>query len=131
MSLTTFSWMMHGNDEGLVDDKRQISVNWVVPTGEITAGDAPPDGQTVIDTVGSLLWPWQMRITGWALISEGKLTLVTPVPPTTLTDPLGLQEKMADEIRQSAAVVSSRFPPTLRWHRPVLVKSVCRTCLLP
>lgn len=109
MSLTTFSWMMHGNDEGLEDDKRQISVNWVVPTGEITAGDAPPDGQTVIDTVGSLLWPWQMRITGWALISEGKLTLVTPVPPTVLTDPQGLQEKMADEIRQKCSRCQQPF----------------------
>jgi len=101
MSLTTFSWMMHGNDEGLVgeDKKRRISVNWVMPTGNILE----VDGQTVIDTVGSLLWPWQMRITGWALVVEEKLMPVTPIPANALTDPQDLQGKMADEIRQKCS----------------------------
>lgn len=105
MSLTTFSWMMHGNDEGLVDEnkKRRISVNWVMPTGERPEGVPSIDGQTVIDAVGSLLWPWQMRITGWALVIENQFNLATPVPTNVLTDPQNLQEKMADEIGQKCS----------------------------
>ncbi|MFA9594316.1 hypothetical protein [Citrobacter telavivensis] len=105
MSLTTFSWMMHGNDEGLVDGdtKRRISVNWVMPTGELPVGVPSIDGQTVIDTVGSLLWPWQMRITGWAIVTDKQFHLATPVPTNVLTDPQNLQEKMADEIGQKSS----------------------------
>lgn len=113
MSLTTFSWMMHGNDEGLVDEKRQISVNWVVPTGEIAEGDPPPDGQTVIDTVGSLLWPWQMRITGWAQVIGENLISAAPVPTNALTDPQDLQGKMVDEIRQKCSRCQQPFSPDI------------------
>lgn len=105
MSLTTFSWMMHGNDEGLVDGdtKRRISVNWVMPTGELPEGVPSIDGQTVIDTVGSLLWPWQMRITGWALVIENQFHLAAPVLTNVLTDPQKLQGRMEDEIRQKCS----------------------------
>lgn len=106
MSLTTFSWMMHGNDEGLVGerkDKRRISVNWVMPTGIFTQDDAPKDGLTVIDAVGSLLWPWQMRITGWAIVTDKQFHLATPVPTNVLTDPQKLQGRMEDEIRQKCS----------------------------
>lgn len=106
MSLTTFSWMMHGNDEGLVGerkDKRRISVNWVMPTGIFTQDDAPKDGLTVIDAVGSLLWPRQMRITGWAIVTDKQFHLATPVPTNVLTDPQKLQGRMEDEIRQKCS----------------------------
>lgn len=109
MSLTTFSWMMHGNDEGLVDNKHQISVNWVMPTGTFTEDDAPKDAQTVIDTVGSLLWPWQMRITGWAWVINNRFIPVTAIPTNTLADPQALQEKMTNEITQKCCRCQQPF----------------------
>lgn len=134
MSLTTFSWMMHGNDEGLVGerkDKRRISVNWVMPTGIFTQDDAPKDGLTVIDAVGSLLWPRQMRITGWAIVTDKQFHLATPVPTNVLTDPQKLQGRMEDEIRQKCSRCPFPFSTAIARAQASPVKSVCRTCLPP
>lgn len=72
-TLEKFAWLLHSNDEGIYGKEWQVAVNWVMSWGATVAGAKWIDGsdmtgmtsKEVIDTVGSLVWPWALNITAW------------------------------------------------------------------
>lgn len=105
MSLKTFGWNLHGNDEGGGGGKRRLSVNWVMP---ITSGDPVIEGKEVISEAGSLLWPWEMVITGWKLVIGDALSVVES-STNSLSNHLSLQDKIKQEISEKCGDCSHPF----------------------
>jgi hypothetical protein len=92
-ALEKFAWLLHANDEGIYGKEWQVAVNWVMPWGATVAGTKWTDGvdmtgmtsKAVIDTVGSLVWPWALNITAWY-----------GIPATAPWNPVALDEKSLD-----------------------------------
>jgi hypothetical protein len=63
---TNFTWLLHANDEGKSGNKRQIAVNWVMPTNMPDMSEPlPMRGEDAFNLAGELMWPWKMEVDAW------------------------------------------------------------------
>lgn len=109
MTLQTFAWILHGNDEGVLDEKRRLSVNWVMPTDGAPGSATEITGSCVFNDADALMWPWRMNIEHWWEATENQVVRLDTGEHSRLDDQHGLQLNMEAEVRRKCGACAAAF----------------------
>lgn len=109
----TFSWMLHGNDEGEHDGGRQIAVNWVMPWDATQC-----DGAGAFAAVGNLMWPWRFVIEQWWAVDDSGLHPVATTGHSTAIDRQGAYALLEAELRSKCVSCPDVFSTDIKHMWP-------------